>query len=101
MAYEPRAGGALFSNDRKEKENHPDYKGDLLLDATAVASIIEQHNSGVEFPKLDMSGWKKTSGKGVRFLSLSASKPWVKTGERAAVRLTPPPANDFDDSIPF
>ena len=102
MAYEIRAGGAMFSNDRKTSDKQPDYKGDLRLDSDSVRSVIAQHESGVEFPKLDISGWKKTSGKGTRFLSIASSKPWEKDGASApSHQRSNPPSEDFGDEVPF
>lgn len=56
MAWEPKAGSlSLFKNDRKEKDSHPDYKGDGLdLNGNAVW----------------VSAWIK-EGKSGKFLSLS------------------------------
>ena len=46
MSYEQKDNsGSLFVNDRKEKENQPDYKGSMKV-------------GGVEYW---ISGWKKTS----------------------------------------
>ena len=42
--------------------------------------MIEQANRGVKYPKLDLSGWSKVSSKGNKFISLSAKKPWEKSG---------------------
>ena len=57
MAYELRPGsGSLFKNDRKEKSNHADYRGDgALLDGTPVW----------------ISAWIKETNAGKKFLSLS------------------------------
>ena len=46
--------GALFKNDRKEKESHPDYRGDITVDGT----------------KYWLSAWIKDGKKG-KFMSLS------------------------------
>lgn len=83
MAYEQRAGnGALFKNDRKEKETHPDYKGDAKLpDGTDVW----------------LSAWVKEGAKG-KFFSLSIQKKEEKPKEPVA---TAKPSVGFDDDIPF
>jgi uncharacterized protein (DUF736 family) len=56
MAFEKRdMSGALFKNDRKETENHPDYTGDVLVNGTSFW----------------INGWKKQDRNGNSFLSLS------------------------------
>lgn len=53
--YDNNNSGALFINDRKEKDTHPDFKGDVTI-------------NGVQYW---VSAWKKTSQNGKRFMSLS------------------------------
>lgn len=48
--------GALFTNDRKQDENHPDLNGTI----------------NIEGKEYWLSGWKKKSKAGKAFLSLSA-----------------------------
>ena len=56
MAYEPKDNsGSMFVNDKKESDKHPDRKGSAIV-------------GGVEYW---VSGWLKTSDKGVKWLSLS------------------------------
>lgn len=56
MAYEKKdMSGSLFKNDRKEKESHPDYQGDIIIDGKHYW----------------LSGWIKEGQKG-KFFSLAA-----------------------------
>jgi hypothetical protein len=67
MAYEKKDNtGALFPNDKKEKDTHPDVKGDALVD-------------GVEYW---LSGWLKETKNGVSYTSLSLKKKDAKTQHR-------------------
>jgi hypothetical protein len=93
--------GALFKNDRKESDRHPDYKGDITIDGR----------------KFWLSGWIK-EGKRGKYLSLAA-KPAEeqrqeqqpeRTNTYAAARGREPdrqqrpaggPTFRDDDQIPF
>lgn len=55
MPYDNTNSGALFKNDRKQQDNHPDYTGSLNV-------------KGEEFW---LSAWLKTSKTGQKFMSLS------------------------------
>jgi hypothetical protein len=70
--------GSLFTNDRKEAPNHPDYEGYCEFSEEVVRSLVEQLKAG-EVPKCDLKGWKKQSNKtGKTFLSLSAKLPYKR-----------------------
>jgi len=74
--------GSLSRNQRKEKENHPDFKGKATI-------------GGVEYW---VSGWTKKNENG-SWLSLSFSK---KDDEKKQEKPQQPVPDDFDsDSIPF
>jgi hypothetical protein len=67
--------GSLFRNDRKEQANHPDYRGDCLIDGQQYW----------------VSGWIKEGARG-KWMSLA----FTAKGSRAT------PAASFDDSdVPF
>ena len=84
MAYETKPGsGTLFKNGRKEKDSHPDMRGDANIDGTMY----------------EVAAWTKITKGGDKFLSL-AIKP--KDADR------PKPANkrdavkpNSDDDVPF
>ncbi len=78
MAYDNTNGGALFKNDRKEKDSQPDYRGNL--DVCGVSYWI--------------SGWIKNSKEGKRYMSL-AIQP------KAEDKYIRPRQEDLDDEIPF
>ena len=55
MAYDNTNRGVLFLNEKKEKENQPDYTGTLDVDGVAYR----------------LAGWQKESKTGVTYFSLS------------------------------
>lgn len=84
MAYEHKEGkGSLFTNDFKQSENHPDYRGK----AKWKGEIIE------------ISAWKGESS-GSEKISLSIQYPRQKQeGSESSQRQNNAPRND--DDIPF
>ena len=55
--------GAIFKNDNKTTDKHPEYKGKVL----------------VNNKEMEIALWVKTSAKGVKFFSVSLSEPFVKS----------------------
>lgn len=64
-AYDNTNTGAIFKNDNKKAENHPDYRGKV----------------NVNGKEMEIALWLKTSAKGTSYFSASFSEPYVKTDE--------------------
>jgi uncharacterized protein (DUF736 family) len=92
MAYEQKPNtGSLFKNDRKEAENHPDYKGTALIDGLGECWL---------------DAWINTSNSGTKYMSLKikpkdqAQQQTVSHGQLPSG----PPQHfdaDLDDDVPF
>jgi hypothetical protein len=76
--------GVLFKNDKKEKENHPDYRGVIMVDGK----------------KYWISSWIKTGKKG-KFMGL-AVQPYDKISEdKYQDRKKASGFDDMENDIPF
>lgn len=76
--YDDTNRGALFKNNRKEKDSHPDYNGTLNVD-------------GREFY---LNGWLR-DGKNGKFFSLSVKEKQPRNSDGMDQRVP------FDDAMPF
>lgn len=87
--YDNTNRGALFRNEEKKSDKHPDYSGSLNVD-------------GAEF---FLDAWINEAASGRKFMSVSIKaktgpKPTGKThGQMAEERRRPAPSDD--DDIPF
>lgn len=80
MTYDNTNRGALFKNNDKESDKHPDYKGSINVDGK----------------ELQIAAWLKESQKGVKYMSLSVSEPYKKDEGKAAKG-----GGSSDTDIPF
>lgn len=69
--------GAIFKNDNKKSENHPDYKGKV----------------NVNGKEMDVALWLKESSKGTKYFSASFSEPYV--AERRLIN------DEQENDLPF
>ena len=103
MAQYP-ASGILFQNDRKEKPTQPDYTGNIELEPEVIRDLMAQLDEGVEQPKANLVGWRKTGKTGRPFLSLRGSIMRERQAEGSGYQ-SQATANTavagLDDEIPF
>jgi len=77
MEQKPNTG-AIFKNNKKEKETHPDYRGKINVD-------------GVE---KEIALWVNTSKNGLQYFSASISEPYIVEEKHESK------SEDFND-LPF
>ena len=80
--YDNTNSGALFKNDKKESDSHPDYKGTINVGGTDYW----------------LSAWIKTSKGGQKYMSLSVK---AKDAAPAKASSNRRPRDDDADQIPF
>lgn len=90
MAYEIKDNsGSLFRNDKKESENHPDYKGQAVINGVPVW----------------VAGWLKPLKDGGKYMSLSFkakdTKPKEYEPEKQPAKQAPKSIHDIESDIPF
>ena len=85
MAYDNTNKGALFKNDKRQTESHPEYKGSINV-------------GGEEYW---LSAWVKTSKAGNKFFSLSVQAKNTKSVPVTRQTTVSAPTDDFSDEIPF
>ena len=84
--YDNTNRGALFKNDRKEKETQPDYKGSLNV-------------GGVDYW---VSSWLSMSKAGAKYMSLAVTpKEQQAASKPETLAEKQPSKGEFDDDIPF
>jgi hypothetical protein len=107
--------GILWPNRNKLTDRHPDYTGDIEFSNEVVESLYNQMKQGA-VPKASISGWKRESQAGNKFMSITA-KLWTPrdggqqrpSQPRSQERPQQPrqqerqvqPQATFDDEIPF
>lgn len=84
--YEQKAGqGAIFKNEKKEKETHPDYRGNF---------------KGLDGKDYEISLWLKTAQSGKKYFSVSVQEPYKKDAAPAKPQ-DPADLLDDDGGLPF
>lgn len=93
MAYETKPNtGAIFVNDKKESDKHPDRKGDANIECPHCRNTF----------MVWLSGWMKQTNAGKPMMSL-AIKPKEARVDHQNERPKPRPStrDDMQDEVPF
>lgn len=78
--------GAMFVNDKKESETHPDRKGSAMIDGKQYW----------------VSGWVNTSKTGNKYMSLKfTAKDEVQSKGVNQAKAAVQQSEEFDEDIPF
>lgn len=89
MAFEQKDNsGAIFKNDKKEKDTHPDYRGPIRVDGKDK----------------EISLWVKKDKNGKSYFSVAIKEPYKKEPRYAGDSDTAPRKSKFDDldsDVPF
>lgn len=71
--------GAIFKNDYKKTDQHPDYKGKAMVDGQMK----------------DVSAWLNESKNGTKYLSIKFSEPYQAEAEAPKQNLQDLPSSDL------
>ena len=69
MEYQQKDNsGALFKNDKKESDSHPDYKGSAMIDGSDywVSGWINVSSAGTKYMKFSYSPKEQVHNSGVK-----------------------------------
>jgi len=88
MSHDNNMKGAIWKNDKREKDTHPHFKGDAEID-------------GVQYW---VSAWKRDDGgnpkaPALKFSFTKKEAKWDEGNQPSSPQ--PAPADDFDDDIGF
>lgn len=69
--------GALFKNERKESDSHPDYKGEAMIDGSEywISAWINESKSGVKYMALKYTMKEQVHNHGVQQAQQQPQQP--------------------------
>jgi hypothetical protein len=94
MSFKPRVNtAALWKNDKKTDDKHPDYRGDGIIDRALLEELLAKGENPVT---ISVSLWKNKTKAGQPYLGLSFQKPYDADKKPAQKKI-----EDEDDDYPF
>ena len=101
MGYTKSNSGSLYNNKHKNKDDQPDFTGNLHLEASFLKEMIEATEVG-ELVVVSVSGWKSTMPSGDPVINLRVKKPWKKEDPKPEPKVEKPKVEEpLDDDLPF
>jgi hypothetical protein len=96
MSYDNNNRGAIWKNEKKETDKHPDFKGDLNIDGVIynVSAWKRKPDANPKAPLLSFSVSKREMPQEVRQAAMHSNH-----GRQSAPQTMPDPFDDQD--IPF
>ena len=77
--------GAIFKNDKKTADTHPDYRGKMTVDNK----------------EWEISLWLRESASGIKYFSAAIKEPWIKPVEMQSTTAKIKQDESSDDGLPF
>lgn len=104
MSSKDSGQGALFENDRRSKDSHPNFRGELTLTKPLLKELVDMAKSGNEI-KMSLSVWNKVAKSGKAYMSIAA-QAFVEYGKNDREERIQPPAlakkeEVSNDDLPF
>jgi len=98
-----KAYGNVFKNRSKQKDSHPDYRGDVKLSSVFIEEIKNLPMNAEGYVVLEFSGWIKQGPKAGSYISCNLQAPRAQAEPRQgnAQRPASQPAYDLEDDVPF
>jgi hypothetical protein len=103
MSNQDSGQGALFENNRRQKESHPNMRGELTLTKPLLKELVEMAKSGKEI-KLSLSAWNKRAKSGTTYVSIAAQAyvEFKKDGDSPSYSPAPVQQQEVsDEDVPF
>jgi len=99
MSNQDSGQGALFENNRRQKDSHPNMRGELTLTKPLLKELVEMAKAGKDI-KLSLSAWNKRAKSGTDYVSIAA-QAFVEFKKDNDTSAPSPKAEVSDEDIPF
>lgn len=99
MSNQDSGQGALFENTRRQKDSHPNMRGELTLTKPLLKELVEMAKSGKDI-KLSLSAWNKRAKSGTEYVSIAA-QAFVEFKKEDSAPISAKKEEVSNEDIPF